>query len=246
MIFFFPTYNNYNSLKKFLNFAKSDEKIIVSDNSDNDEIKFFCNRYPNIIFFKKKPANAVSNWNFGLSKISNEFIIIIHDDDFISKEFYEYIKTIKLDKNTVYLQNYAVYKSNKRINLSFTNFLKKFWLNYFPKLVLYFNFIGPTASYIFYIKEMKYYDNQFRWKLDIEYFYRISRNKNFVFLPFVVKTHIKPYSITSNLKNNFLQIEFQEAYLIKKKYHIGLFEFILYFCFSIIFRAIKRLFTLFL
>ena len=35
---------------------------------------------------------------------------------------------------------------------------------------------------------MKYYDNQFRWKVDIEYFYRISRNKNFVFLPFVVKT----------------------------------------------------------
>ena len=245
MIFYFPTYNSFKSLEHFLSFAKKDEKILVSDNSLEDKVQKFCFKHPNIIFFRKKPTSAVSNWNNGLRKISKTFMIIIHDDEFISKEFYEFITNCKLDKNIVYIQDYAVYKFNKKANISYAVLFKKLFLKFFPRLILFFNFIGPTAAYVYYKEDNLLYDKNLIWKVDVEYFYRFSRGKKFKFLPFTVSTHLKSNSITSNIKNLF-EIELKETFDISKKHRISLINFIFYFCISLFFRIIKKILTFFI
>lgn len=58
-------------------------EIIVSDNSDGNEVKNICQKYPNIIYRKNSDGTPASNISKPLSLISGDYIKYIFDDDLI-------------------------------------------------------------------------------------------------------------------------------------------------------------------
>ena len=244
MIFIFPTHNYTEGLKKFIKFNFSNSNIIVSDSSKNNEIEKLCQNFTWINYFRTKYNVAAENWNFALSNTKkSSHLILIHDDEYINHNDFNKIKDLKKTPNEIYLLKSIVYRNNKKIKNNFPTFFQKFLLVNFPKIILFFNFIGPTGAYIFYQNNNNrlYYDTNLKWLVDIEFFYRISRNKKIIFLNNTVRTDLKEKSLTSEIVKKNSLIYFKELLYIKKKYRINNIEFILYLILSLIFRLMKRI-----
>ena len=58
-------------------------EIIVSDNSGGEEIKEFCDRFPNVIYRRNTDGKPASNIAEGLRQTKGEFIKYLFDDDII-------------------------------------------------------------------------------------------------------------------------------------------------------------------
>ena len=249
MIFILPTYNQTKGLTKFLNLNKFNYKAIVSDNTKDNRIQEKIKKYKYIEYLKNHPNGPVENWNTGLKKIkTSDLVMMLHDDEYLNEELYEYISKLSINKDKVYLFNYAVKKNNKKVNHGFSPIVKSFLLKWLPESILFFNFIGPTAAYIYYYdkRNPEFYDINLTWLVDIEFFYRISRNKTYEFLPYTVETKLKKKSITQNLNNSKLKIFFKEITYIKNKFNISNMKFIFYILISFFIRAIKKTLNIFL
>ena len=60
-------------------------QIIISDDSDNDEIASLCSSFSrtNLLYrHHEKRGNAVGNWNYGLGFAEGKYIILMHHDEY--------------------------------------------------------------------------------------------------------------------------------------------------------------------
>lgn len=106
-----PVYNTLEYLPKCLDSLvnqtlKDIEIIVVNDGSpDNPEklIKEYCQKYSNVIYFKKKNGGLSSARNFGMKKATGEYIGFVDSDDYVSYDMYEqlYNKAIETKSDVV-------------------------------------------------------------------------------------------------------------------------------------------------
>ena len=85
MIYILPTFNHLDGLKHFTKIMSQEDKVIVFDNSKGDEIKNYCLQFNNIIYKKNHPKGPIDNWNSGLRHVEEDFVIILHDDEYLDK-----------------------------------------------------------------------------------------------------------------------------------------------------------------
>ena len=236
MKFLLPTYNNTEGLKKLIRQTNKNDEIIVNDNSLDNKIEKICNKMKYIDYKKNYPNGAINNWNNILNRAINEFVIMLHDDEFFLKADIDKLKSIKKEKNFVYIFKYKVFNKKKIINQSTNDKFRYFLITKLPKLCLFINFIGPTSSYIFFNNKFQY-DKNLNWLIDMDFFYRVIKGKNIQIVPITVNTLIKKNSITNlNIKNKF-RTELKEYFYFKRKYRINFIIFILYLIFSLILRV---------
>jgi len=248
MFFVFPTHNNIEGLKKFFKFNYFNSNIIVSDSSNNNLVKKFCKNHKKISYYKNSYDIASKNWNYALSKVpQGNHVLIIHDDEYLNFDDFYSIKKIKKKTDEIYLLKYQVYSNNKKINVSFHPKVQNLLLTYLPKISLFMNIIGPTGAYIFFqnIKNEHLYDENLEWLVDVDFFYRVSKNKKIIFLNEKICTNLKVSSLTKNLANKKSYIYFREVLYLKKKYKLGVFEFFFYLILSFILRSTKKLISIY-
>ena len=86
-----PVYNTLEYLPKCLDSLVNQtlddiELIIVNDGSPDDShklIKEYCEKYPNIKYYKKKNGGLSSARNYGIKKAVGEYIGFVDSDDYV-------------------------------------------------------------------------------------------------------------------------------------------------------------------
>lgn len=142
-----------------------DYEIVISDDSDDDYLKIWLNKYPVKYFKNKGEKGMANNTNNAINNATGEIIKILFQDDY-----------------------FATRKSLEEINQAFTNTC--WWLatgcthtmdgiNYFNDHVPYYsesdNTIG-SPSVITFRKEIKErFDPNFHWVLDLDWYKQLYR-----------------------------------------------------------------------
>ena len=240
MIILTPTCDYIDGVEVILSSTKSSHQVLISDNSKTKDIEILCKKYNHVQYFYNPPKGYVDNFNNLLLMTRNKFVCLIADNEFINSSDLQKLNLINFKNDTVYFMNFEVTKNSKVLNKGLPIIFKKILIHFFPKILLFFNFIGPTASYIYYNSQEQYYDSYLKWYVDTDFLYRIIKSKKFEFLNIVVNSPIKLNSLTDNLENKFI-ISIKESFYLKKKYHINYLEFVFCFCLSIFFRVILKI-----
>ena len=110
-----PTFNRAKYLEELLDILikllnQIYEIIVVDNNStDNTPELFKSEKYKNVKFFQNQEnIGMVNNWNRCLELASGDYIIIVHDDDIITKElFTEYQIILNKYPNVDFIFSYA-------------------------------------------------------------------------------------------------------------------------------------------
>ncbi|MBD2654444.1 glycosyltransferase family 2 protein [Synechocystis sp. FACHB-383] len=80
------TYNEVPNIERTLQKLQWAKRIVIIDSFSDDETLEIANSYPQIEFFQRKFTSFADQCNFGLSKISTEWVLSL-DADYILTEF---------------------------------------------------------------------------------------------------------------------------------------------------------------
>jgi len=185
-----PTYNNLqllkNSLKSVVKQQNISFEIIIVDDSTNSEIfDFLKTQSTHIKYYKNSPKKgAVRNWNYGLSLAEGTYITVLHHDEFY-KNILNQLSIIINGNPTedVLISKVVVIRPDKSIySLGNDSWFKNLILNLSPSYLFFQNFIGPVSCVIFKKKHRLFFNENLKWFVDVEWYYRLFRKKKIKYL----------------------------------------------------------------
>lgn len=163
-------------------------------------LKLHCN----INYIKNNPnRGAVKNWNYGLGLAKGKYSILLHHDEFFStdnilEELYLLIKSWNYDCiviNKAVLHNDIPY--TVRLNRAFIQFI----VSRVPSFIYIMNIIGPCACVTFKTTGAPLFDENLKWLVDVDWYYRLFRQKRVLYIDslFINSNHGHKNQITNNL-----------------------------------------------
>lgn len=183
-----PTYEHTELLQRALqsvmmqNYA--DWEVIISDDSKSNDVKSYIEGLQDkrINCLKhQKGETAAENWNYGIQAAKGDYIILMHHDE-VFKETVHLQLIAKAFESGVHIviTNIEIDKYG-RISAGKPLWLKKFALS-MPSLLFLCNTIGPTACIAFRRERMQIIDDRLRWLVDAEWYFRLLKGNNILFL----------------------------------------------------------------
>jgi GT2 family glycosyltransferase len=186
-----PAFNFVNGIERIFksfdgNFYSSEIEIIISDDSTNDQIKFFYEKYlkdkANIHYYKQTiNLGGVNNWNFLIKKSNGYFYWLLHHDEYpFSPNFFKsLLDQLRKKKYNIFLLDLILVDFNKVSAQSkhMPNTLKKIVIQYFPSYLFIRNVVGPPSVIICSKKINLSYDKKLLFYPDVDFFYRIFNHK---------------------------------------------------------------------
>ena len=189
-----PVFNGQNYLDKALTSClnqsyKNIEIVVVDDGSQDDSfeiVKNFIAKDDRVKYFRKENGGVASALNFGLKKISGNYLTwLSHDDTYHPKKIEEQIHEIqKYDSNTILFCDYSLMNKYgeiiQRIDLLQYNFLG-FERN--PLYALFQSSINGCSLFIprnIFSKQMFKFNENLRTTQDYDLWYRIFQNSNLI------------------------------------------------------------------
>lgn len=233
-----PTYNNFESFKRALNSVLSQNfesfEVVVTDDSNNDDIKNFLEKLNNekIKYFKNPvPLGPPENWNEGIRRASGEYIKILHHDDWLADENslenfiklmdqnpdsdFGYAKSVDFNVKTGKIKTRKAEKYVKR--------LEKDCLELFVT-----NRIGAPSVTIFRNGKGLFFDKNLKWVVDMDFYLNsLLKNSKIAFLNKVlINIGISDSQVTQSCINDQNIQIFEQFYLYNKyKNHLNKDEY---------------------
>ncbi|MHC5820292.1 MAG: glycosyltransferase family 2 protein [Nostoc sp.] len=99
------TYNEAPNIERILQLLAWANKIIVIDSYSTDETLKILYSYPQIEVFQKKFDSFASQCNYGLGKISSEWVLSLDSDYVLTDELIDEIKALKAETD---INSYSV------------------------------------------------------------------------------------------------------------------------------------------
>lgn len=227
-----PTYNNLDLLKSALASALSQEyssyEIIIVDDSTTNAIEEYINNenLESVRYYHNKPSlGAVKNWNYGVSLAENDYIILLHHDEYFENNFYLRNIADALSTYDVIISNVSVFTPNGAYSPG------KIWLKKIcakiPPILLYGNFIGSPSVLSFKNADFIPFDEKLKWFVDIDWYIRLFQGRRVKILDNqnVCSSHGHDGQITNTIDIHL--IEKEELLHIKKKYNSALVNFVI-------------------
>lgn len=224
-----PSYNNSESFKRtitsVINQDYNDYEIIVTDDSNNDDIQNLVDElnHPKIRYFKNLiPLGVPENWNEGLKKASGEYIKIIHHDDwFENKDSLRKFIDL-LDKNP---DSDFGYSKSVNVDLETCKIKKRKAEKYVKQLsedcfeLFFNNRIGAPSVTIFRNGKNIFFDKNLTWVVDVDFYIQwLLKNKNIAFINEILINIGISHSQVSNSCLNNGTIEISEQLYLYNKY----------------------------
>lgn len=224
-----PTYNNLVSFKRALGsvFIQKfeDYEIIVTDDSNNDEIGLFIKYLYNdkVKYFKNEtPLGSPENWNGGLRKAKGKYIKILHHDDWFADENslekfvklmdenpqsdFGYAKSVDVDTETGKIKTRKAEKYVKQLKKD-------------PFELFITNRIGAPSVTVFRNNKNFFFDKNLKWVVDMEFYINcLRKNPNIAFLNEVlINIGISSSQITKICQDD-TKIQIFEQFCLYNKY----------------------------
>lgn len=95
------TYNESANIARVLECLLEFKKIIVVDSFSSDNTQSIIKSYSNTILYERKFDNHSTQWNYGLSKVSTDWVLSLDADYIITNELFEEISNLSLDTEVV-------------------------------------------------------------------------------------------------------------------------------------------------
>ena len=180
-----PLYNYYDGILKIVESFQGDDlreiEVIVFDDSDDPveqlRIQELVAKYDNFITYRHNNVSygPVFNWNALLDIASADYIVLMHHDEFILSKKFITNAICKIEKlhfdvgifDCFLMKNGKIFR--RHLPILFRFFLWKF----FPLYIFRRNFIGPTASLIVRRELCEHFDNNLKWLVDVDWYYRL-------------------------------------------------------------------------
>ena len=178
-----PTYNQLPLLKRALESVLhqqgADYEVIVTDDSDNEEIATYIQSIDNQsvkYFHHKSTGSAADNWNFGLSKAEGQYVIVMHHDEALTGSNHLSLTAQALADTDVVIADIEVKTKDKKKSRWLSHLTKKFICRH-PEWLFLQNAIGPTACIAFKNLQQQPFNPKLSWLVDIEWYYRLLKGK---------------------------------------------------------------------
>jgi glycosyltransferase involved in cell wall biosynthesis len=155
-------------------------EIVISDDSPNEDIKIAIQPYISeldIKYYHNQPAlKSPKNWNNTLDKASGDYVMLLHQDDWLHdpKALEIYIESFKSNQEVdfVFCKNTAIQPDGVQLNLQAIKSLlldmdKK------PHHILRANVIGPPSNVMLKRSIPTRYDENYIWLVDVDYYVQL-------------------------------------------------------------------------
>jgi glycosyltransferase involved in cell wall biosynthesis len=173
------------AIQSILKQTYKEVEIVISDDSPNEDIKIAIQPYISeldIKYYHNEPAlKSPMNWNNALDKASGDFVMLLHQDDWLhdSKALEIYIETFKghTEAGFVFCKNTAIQPDGVELNLQaikslLGNMDKK------PHHILRANVIGPPSNVMLKRAIPIRYDENYIWLVDVDYYVQLLEAGN--------------------------------------------------------------------
>jgi len=186
-----PAYNNLTLFRRALESARCQQgvtmEIIVVDDSDAEraDIQQYIAALndPRIVYCHNVPSlGAVPNWNSGLRLCTGQNIILMHHDEALQNNNVLQKTYQLLNRHEVVIGHIEVHRSDGKVYGLAPNWMKRLSL-YMPSILLAVNILGPTAVVAFHSNCMQLFNEQTRWFVDVEWYYRMLRHCKSIYAP---------------------------------------------------------------
>lgn len=263
-----PTYNYKIGLMRIMyflqNLPKDKCEIVIYDNSPNEETKEYVdnwivqNQNINIRYRLNRPITApAKNWNDLIEDSKGKYCLLLHNGEFPdSKTFFEKLveNLEKTEPDTALVRCILTDLEKKDAFFNLPLWLKGFVIKYFPKYLFKQNVIGPTSTLI--IKKELYakFDDNLKWLLDVDSYYRsliVSKNIQLFKNINMISVLNKSDTLTKELGTKISKIEKNEKKYLTGKYNDilwiknekNIFENIVVFTENIIWKIFVKIYT---
>ena len=185
-----PAYNAPDLLRRALDSVRSQrditwEAIVVDDSNNTSEIEDYVTGLndPRISYHHNQPSlGAVPNWNQGLKLVGGRHIILLHHDECLQGNHYLHTMLQQLEHHDIAAARVVVYRSDGKVYETAPAWVKKVVLCC-PSLLFAINPIGPSAAFAFRRENLQLFDEQTRWFVDVEWYYRMLRSGKACYVP---------------------------------------------------------------
>lgn len=183
-----PAYKRPQYLLRALNSLAEqtfkDFEVIVTDDSPDDEVEMLCRSYLsklNLHYYKNEISlGTPANWNKAISLARGEWIKLLHDDDwFASPDALQQFANACNNKVTFIFSAYKnVYENNVKDQVVLLSAVWRKFITNEPNVLLARNVIGPPSVTLIHRSVKEQYDEHLKWRVDMEYYIRLLKNKN--------------------------------------------------------------------
>jgi glycosyltransferase involved in cell wall biosynthesis len=173
------------AIQSILKQSYKEVEIVISDDSPNEDIKIAIQPYISeldIKYYHNEPAlKSPMNWNNALDKASGDFVMLLHQDDWLhdSKALEIYIETFKghPEAGFVFCKNTAIQPDGVELNLQAIKSLLGN-MDQKPHHILRANVIGPPSNVMLKSAIPIRYDENYIWLVDVDYYVQLLEAGN--------------------------------------------------------------------
>lgn len=206
-----PAYNNLSLLQRTLESIRiqrgiSMQIVVVDDSNRNNDIQDYIVGLADkrIQYQRNTPSlGAVRNWNEGFRRCCGRYIMLIHHDEALQEKNHLGRLKKELETTEIVISNIMVKRQDGHSYNLFPSWFKRLTLH-LPSLLFFVNAIGPCAVVAFHKEHLQMFDEQLRWFVDVEWYYRMINSSTTSFLPSAVVTshHGHQEQISQNININ--------------------------------------------
>jgi len=222
-----PAYKRTDFLKRLLDSIATqtfkDFEVIVTDDSPNEDVAKLCQQYSqlNLKYFRNDPAlGTPANWNQAISKASGEWIKLIHDDDWLANEnaVENFWKETKNGRKFIFSAYTNILSESESQEMRFPSSWKNRIIKN-PVFLLPRNVIGPPSVTLIHKSILEQYDEQLKWRVDIEYYMRLLKSeKTFSYIDKALINVGIGYTQVTNYCKDHPEVELPEGLVLLNKY----------------------------
>ena len=155
-------------------------EIIISDDSPNEDIKIAIQPYISDIdikYYHNQPAlKSPMNWNNALDKATGDFVMLLHQDDWLHNEnaltIYLHSFSSHPEIGFVFCKNTAIQPDGVALNLQAIKSLLGD-MDQKPHHILRANVIGPPSNVMLKRSIPIRYDENYIWLVDVDYYVQL-------------------------------------------------------------------------
>ena len=227
-----PTYNNAAALKRCLDSIVSQDftnyEIVISDDSDNNEVEVLVKQYnfKKLVYYKNTIAlGSPENWNNAMRKAEGSYIKILHHDDYFATKdaLSKFVLSLEnnADASFAFCYTRVHFKKDNSffVHKQTSTQLKR--LNAGPEFLFFRNVIGAPSAVFFRNDKATLFDANYKWLVDVDFYIRyLKKNPQFVHIPeaLVIVTDGEAGQITQSVANDKKLVITENISLFQKIY----------------------------